>query len=120
MAEYTPSSLTYTVEKRPGGTIIALDGELGLPPHTDRLQTELVRIYRERPAVLIFDLSKLTFCSSLGIGIFADAKRRVTSHSGQLKLCCAQPRVMEVFERTRMNKVFDFISNIGDAFSPAK
>ncbi len=119
MAEYTPSSLQFTVEKRPGGLVVHLVGELGLPPHTDRLQLELVKIYEDRPTILVFDMSKLTFVSSLGIGIFAEANRTLRRNSGHLKLCCVQPKVMEVFERTRMTAIFEFINKIEDAF-PAK
>jgi len=118
MAEYTPSSLQFTVEQRPGGLVIQLVGELGLPPHTDKLQSELVQIYRSRPKVLVFDMSRLTFVSSLGIGIFADANRTLRKNSGRLKLCCVQPKVMEVFERTRMTAIFEFIDKIEDAFPP--
>jgi anti-anti-sigma factor len=119
MAEYTPSSLQFTVEQRPGGLLIDLVGELGLPPHTDRLQSELAKIYASRPMILVFDMSKLTFVSSLGIGIFAEANRTLRRNSGHLKLCCVQPKVMEVFERTRMTAIFEFIDKIEDAF-PAK
>jgi anti-anti-sigma factor len=118
MAEYTPSNLQFKVEQRPGGMVIHLDGELGLPPHTDKLQHELTRIYAQKPKVLVFDLSKLTFCSSLGIGIFANANRTQRSNSGRLKLCCVQPKVMEVFERTRMTAIFEFIKTNDEAFAP--
>jgi anti-anti-sigma factor len=119
MAEYTPSSLQFTTEQRPGGQLISLVGELGLPPHTDRLQHELAKIYEQRPTVLVFDMSQLTFVSSLGIGIFADANRTIRRNSGRLKLCCVQPRVMEVFERTRMTAIFEFINKIEDGFPAA-
>lgn len=119
MPQYTPSHLQFNVEQRPGGMLVHLVGELGLPPHTDKLQHELTRIYAQRPKVLVFDLSKLSFVSSLGIGIFAEANRTLRGNSGQLKLCCPQPKVMEVFERTRMTAVFDFIKNNDEAFTPA-
>jgi anti-sigma B factor antagonist len=116
MAEYTPSSLQFTVEKRSGGLVIHLIGELGLPPHTDRLQAELNRVYADCPKILVFDMLKLSFVSSLGIGIFAEANRTLRRKSGQLKLCCVQPKVMEVFERTRMTAIFEFINKIEDGF----
>ena len=119
MAEYTPSSLQFTLEQRPGGLVIHLVGQLGLPPHTDKLQIELVKVYRQCPKILVFDMSQLTFVSSLGIGIFADASRTLRRNAGKLKLCCVQPQVMEVFERTRMTAIFEFINKIEDGFPPA-
>jgi len=119
MAEYTPSSLQFTLEQRPGGLVIPLVGQLGLPPHTDKLQIELVKVYRQCPKILVFDMSQLTFVSSLGIGIFADASRTLRRNAGKLKLCCVQPKVMEVFERTRMTAIFEFIDKIEDGFPPA-
>jgi anti-anti-sigma factor len=117
--KYVPSNLDFTVEQRSDGLLIQLVGELGLPPHTDKLQHELTRIYALQPSLLVFDLSRLTFVSSLGIGILAEANRSLRRGSGKLRLCCVVPKVMEVFERTRMTSVFQFASNLEDAFSPA-
>jgi anti-anti-sigma factor len=119
MAEYVPSNLQFTVEKRPEGILVKLIGELGLPPHTDKLQQELVRIYAVKPMLLVFDLSQLTFVSSLGIGIFADANRSVRRNAGKLKLCSVLPPVMEVFQRTRMTAIFEFLANSEVAFASA-
>jgi anti-anti-sigma factor len=116
MAQYTPSNLQFTVEKRAEGLLVKLVGELGLPPHTDKLQLELVRIYAVKPTLLVFDLSQLTFVSSLGIGMFADANRSVRRNSGKLKLCGVQPKVMEVFQRTRMTAIFEFVADPDAAF----
>jgi anti-sigma B factor antagonist len=117
MADYVPSNLNFTVEQRGGGMLVKLTGELGLPPHTDTLQRELVKIYSQKPSLLVFDLSLLTFVSSLGIGIFADANRSLRRNSGKLKLCGVLPQVMEVFRRTRMTAIFEFLPKPDDAFA---
>lgn len=119
MVDYPPSSLQFSTATGPGGLVVKLIGQLGMPPHTDKLREELVRIYGECPKILVFDLSQLTFVSSLGIGIFAEANRRLRRDSGHLRLCCVQRQVMEVFERTRMTAVFEFAENIDEAFAPA-
>ena len=96
--------------------LIELAGQLGLPPHTDRLHAELARIYAVRPKILVFDLSKVTFVSSLGIGIFAEANQAVRRNGGRVRFCCAQAQVMEVLERTRMTAIFEFADRLDAAF----
>jgi anti-sigma B factor antagonist len=56
---------------------------------------------------VVFDLSRLRFIDSSGLGAFLSCLRRVTAHGGELKLCGLSKGVRAVFELVRMHRVFD-------------
>ncbi|MGD0769737.1 MAG: STAS domain-containing protein [Tepidisphaeraceae bacterium] len=109
-------NLAFSVQERAGGLLVTLDGELGLPPNTDLLQEELARISAQRPPLVVFDLTKLTFMSSQGIGMLAESHRGLRQYGGHIRLSACQPKVMEVLERCKMTRVFEIFENSDAAF----
>lgn len=56
---------------------------------------------------LIFDLRRLRFVDSSGLGAFLSCLRKVNERGGELKLCGLSTSVRAVFELVRMHRVFD-------------
>ncbi|WP_052441613.1 STAS domain-containing protein [Streptacidiphilus anmyonensis] len=102
-----------TYGERHGWTIAQLEGELDL---------QAVAAVRERLATVIWsgsrrlvvDLSRLSFCDSLGFGALVATRRQMASAGGQLRLvlpaedsvarkaltACGIERIFDVFEAT--------------------
>ena len=117
MPQREPVKLIFSFEQRPAGLLVSMSGELGMPPNTESLRSELIRITQGQPRMVVVDLSGLTFMSSLGIGILAEAHRGLRRHDGRIRLCALQPRVMEVLQRCRMTNVFEIFENPEAAFA---
>jgi anti-sigma B factor antagonist len=56
---------------------------------------------------LVFDLTRLRFIDSSGLGAFLSCLRKANEHGGELKLCGLSKAVRAVFELVRMHRVFD-------------
>ena len=56
---------------------------------------------------IVFDLSRLQFVDSSGLGAFLSCLRKVNERGGDLKLCAMSKSVRAVFELVRMHRVFD-------------
>ena len=56
---------------------------------------------------LVFDLSRLRFVDSSGLGAFLSCLRKVSERGGELKLCGLSTAVRAVFELVRMHRIFD-------------
>jgi anti-sigma B factor antagonist len=61
----------------------------------------------ERETKLVFDLSRLRFVDSSGLGAFLSCLRKVNTKGGDLKLCGMSTHVRSVFELVRMHRIFD-------------
>jgi anti-sigma B factor antagonist len=63
----------------------------------------------------VFDLSRLRFVDSSGLGAFISCLRKLNAKGGDLKLCGMSKQVRAVFELVRMHRIFDILSTREDA-----
>jgi anti-sigma B factor antagonist len=59
-----------------------------------------------RKAILL-EFGNVEFLSSAALGKLITLDRKVKTHKGRLKLCGIRPEILEVFQITKLNKVFD-------------
>jgi len=64
---------------------------------------------------LVFDLSRLRFVDSSGLGAFISCLRKANAAGGDLKLCALSKPVRAVFELVRMHRVFDIFATREEA-----
>src|ERR1700690_2879272 len=69
----------------------------------------------ESTTKLVFDLSRLRFVDSSGLGAFISCLRKLNAKGGDLKLCGMSKQVRGVFELVRMHRVFDILGTKEDA-----
>ncbi len=55
---------------------------------------------------LVLDFSNVAHMSSSALGMLITLQKRVKDKKGQLRLCCIQPAIYEVFVITRLNEIF--------------
>jgi anti-sigma B factor antagonist len=56
---------------------------------------------------LVFDLKRVRFVDSSGLGAFISCLRQLNAKGGDLKLCGMSKQVRAVFELVRMHRIFD-------------
>ena len=61
----------------------------------------------EATTKLVFDLSRVRFVDSSGLGAFISCLRKLNAKGGDLKLCGISKQVRAVFELVRMHRIFD-------------
>lgn len=61
----------------------------------------------ESTTKLVFDLSRLRFVDSSGLGAFISCLRKLNAKGGDVKLCGLSKQVRAVFELVRMHRIFD-------------
>jgi anti-sigma B factor antagonist len=64
---------------------------------------------------LVFDLHRLRFTDSSGLGAFISCLRQVNARGGDMKLCDMSPQVRAVFELARLHRIFDIYSTPEEA-----
>lgn len=94
--------------------VIQLDGPI-LRKDAEELNEEFSQIdIGENPKVII-DLSKVNHVCSSALGVFVNYKRKLKNHNGELKLIITDEDLLQVFEITMLDKVFEIFSNLQDA-----
>ena len=105
------------VEERDGVVVARLlDAMIFDEEQIHAVGEELDRIVA-RPAArrLVLDLDKVQYLSSAAIGKFLGVRRKVVARGGQLKLCCIRPEVLETFQLTRLDSVFQMHQDEAEA-----
>ena len=66
---------------------------------------------------ILLDFSDVEFLSSAALGKLITLDRKVKSAKGRLKMCNIRPEILEVFQVTKLNKVFDIRSDEAEAIA---
>ncbi len=66
---------------------------------------------------IVLNFSNVEFLSSAALGKLITLDRKVKSAKGRLKMSNIRPEIMDVFQVTKLNKVFDIRSEEAEAIS---
>lgn len=58
---------------------------------------------------LVLDFVNVQYMSSSALGMLITLHKRVRESGGQLRMCCIQPAIYEVFVITRLNEIFQIL-----------
>ncbi len=95
-------------------TVFKLSGRLDV--ESSQKLKDMFEQQIEKDKKFIFDLEKIEFVDSTGLGSLVSCLKKITLLSGKLILIKIQPKPRMVFEITNAFKVFD----IYDSFEEAK
>lgn len=101
---------------RNGWAVVSVHGEIDVYT-APRCRERLVALVSEGHYRIVVDLEGVDFLDSTGLGVLVGALKRVRSHDGELLLVCTQPRILKVFEITRLTRVFDIHDSVDAAVS---
>ncbi|MFP4058271.1 MAG: STAS domain-containing protein [Candidatus Brocadiia bacterium] len=107
----------FTVQKVGPTTVVHLAG----PRITDQvtiaeLGEELVDVLEQaEPPDLVIDLDEVELLSSSVLGKLIRLLKRTRQRGGRLRLCSIRPSILEVFEITQLNKVFEIYPDADEA-----
>ena len=71
---------------------------------------------KDRPKVLL-DFANVDHLSSAALGMLINVNNKVKQQNGQLRLANIKPQIMEVFEITKLNKLFKILPTRADALA---
>ena len=66
---------------------------------------------------VLLDFEGVEFLSSAALGKLITFDRKVKTSKGRLKMCGIAPGILEVFQVTKLNKVFDIRPTAGEALA---
>jgi anti-sigma B factor antagonist len=66
---------------------------------------------------ILLNFADVEFLSSAALGKLITLDRKVKAHKGRLKMSNIRPEILEVFQVTKLNKVFDIRTEEAEAIS---
>ena len=110
-----PPSLTVRLTDEPTAAIVWAHGAIDLTS-SPSLRAQLLTLADRNPPRVIFDLSRVTYVDSSGVGTLVEFKRRLDGgHAGRVILASLQPRVRGVFEMAHLDRFFTIANTVEEA-----
>jgi anti-sigma B factor antagonist len=106
-----------SVENIGGAVVVTVLGERLLEDADIRtVHGSITNILERTPrARLVIDFRNIRFLSSAVLGLLIRASKRVYEKGGAMRLCGINPKVLEIFRITRLDKIFDIHPDVKDA-----
>ncbi|MCK6457813.1 MAG: STAS domain-containing protein [Phycisphaerae bacterium] len=106
--------LTIHTEAQGPATIVRLAGELATGD-VEQLQKTATKLMEQAPIQIVFELSRLQFLTSAGLGTLVQLAARANSQHGRAVLASVSPFVSGVLETTRLEKFFEVYPSVEEA-----
>jgi anti-sigma B factor antagonist len=103
------------IQDHEGVTIIALSGDIDMYTSPE-VRRQLLRLIAQKVHVIMVDLTNVTYIDSSGIATFVEGLQGMMSYSGRLKFFGIPTKVMEIFNFSKLDKVFAMYKSMEDAF----
>jgi len=97
-------------------TMVALVGEVDAT-NSDELNDLLDSVARERPALLLIDMSGLSFMDSTGLRMLLRASRVLDQQGGVLGLVSPQAAVTRVLQLTKADQLIPIYDSVDGALA---
>lgn len=110
--------LGLTVTNRGDHAILSLHGEVDLAT-APRVRERMIQLVDAGERSIVVDLDGVAFLDSTGLGVLVGGLRRLRTLGGELKLACANRRILSVLEVTGLDRVFPTYASVDDAVAVA-
>ena len=102
------------ITNREGARIIELSGDIDMYTSPE-LRTQLLSLIAQKTPIIMVDLASVTYIDSSGIATFVEGLKGMMPYSGRLKFFGIPARVKEIFNFSKLDKVFDMYGTVEDA-----
>jgi anti-sigma B factor antagonist len=106
--------MELAVHDNHGVTVVMVAGEMDVG-NSAQLGEELDRLLTEGPKKVVIDLAKVSFVNSSGLATLVCYYKRAHSNCGDISLAALQPPVRQVFQLTRLDRIFDLQPDVAKA-----
>lgn len=96
-----------------GTAHVVLTGELDLSTAT-KVEEELARVEQGQPALLVLDLSKLTFLDSSGLRLIVGADQRARREKRRFAIVRGTETVQRVFSITHLDERLELVDDVSE------
>jgi anti-sigma B factor antagonist len=108
--------LSVTAHRAGGAEVLVVAGEVDMANAT-QLRSEVYRCLAEQPAVLVLDLTAVTFLDSSGLTVLVEAHQAAAPHTA-LRVVADQRVVLRPIQITELDRVLTVYASVDHALTP--
>ena len=104
-----------TTRIEPDITVMSFAGKIVMGPDSMSIETMVADLLAKNQKKIIFDLSRVFFLDSTGMGVIASCYSKARRADGALRVAGVANRVRDLFRITRLDNVLGFYASVTDA-----
>lgn len=101
-------------EDKNGIKVCYADGEINLNT-SPQLKKEFEKLAGAKAKKIIINFSKVTYIDSSGLATLVEIFKKLRAYGGALKLVNLSPKIKNLFEITKLEKLFDILDDEEEA-----
>jgi len=110
-----PERIKITTAERDGATIITISGDLSLAA-IEEFEVAINTLAGKRPKLAVFDMTAVSFVSSLAMGSLVSLHHSMkTTSGGRIVLAGLQPMIRRAFETAKLNQLIGLVDSVDEA-----
>jgi len=108
--------MSITVETLENIVRVKLAGKL-LQEEAEQLEQRIQEEIEKGNVRIVIDMSGLDFISSDGLSALLEIRLRLQHEEGYIRLVCPPELILQVFQRTKLTKIFQIYPNLEKALA---
>ena len=99
-----------------GAMIMAVSGDIDMYS-SPLLREELLALVNKKVSPVLIDFKEVSYIDSSGIATFVEGLKGVMAFGGKLKLISLPSGIAEIFNFSRLDKVFEIYGSVDEAIN---
>ena len=100
---------------RPGVVVLEINDSIRLGPNIQQIEKQIDELIQKEDKWVVFDLARVTYVDSSGVGTIVRALGRLKKAGGALRLSGVKGMVEGVLKLTQVTKIIDIFPTVEDA-----
>jgi anti-sigma B factor antagonist len=97
-----------------GTKVMELSGEIDMYTSPE-LRRELMGLLHRKVSPLLVDFKEVSYIDSSGIATFVEGLKGIKTYGGRLKFFSIPDRIVEIFNFSKLDRVFEIYRNLDEA-----
>jgi anti-anti-sigma factor len=99
----------------PDIVLVEVAGRIALGRECQVVEWTVEELIADSRRKVVFDLSKLEYLDSTGVGIIATCCGRMEAAGGEVRLASLQPKIEDLMRLTKLNRILNLHPTVADA-----
>ena len=108
--------MAVKTENKNGLTICRVDGEIDINSSPEIKKT-FDKLISKKESKIVINFSKVTYVDSSGLATLVEILKNMRTYGGKMRLTNLSPKIKSLFEITKLEKLFEILSDEEDAIS---
>lgn len=111
--------MKLNIQEREAVSVVALEGNI-MQDDVAMFRNRIEDLVHGGKKKVVIDMSRVSYLSSMCLAVIIDAKNRLSSQDGDLKLAAVNQLIKNLFEMTRLSRKIEIYDSVDGAIAAFK